>query len=352
MLQNDFVNTNTSEVVKPFRLDDISISQDDGGSHHILIIDDSNQICSALLTGIVRSCAETGRTCNIVQAGPFGLIKTMPMTFAPGPSVSSGLTIYTANSPQHALPVLRQPYLRRLTIICDVIMPNDTEVGLLGFLRELTELNLPVNLLFASGEGQNRYYVEELINSHKAYFVEKGTSAWIDLPLALVQRSNLFKYQVIVRSDYDKGRLIKSETSTGRLNRTEGTTGRLQNRVGTNELASPARYQTGPLQPRPQTDNLSARAVTGELNSRAAYRPQTGELAGSQQRSIPPARPQTGSLIGYSTDITARPAAPALAPVERVVAPAVEPPNPRGKGTTGLLSALAFWRKKTTRNLL
>lgn len=176
-------------------------------SEYLLVIDDSNQICSALVSGVVRACAEVGKTCQIIQSGPMGFIRAMPMDFSTNLTSQNDLTIYTANSCRNALPVLHLPTINRLTIICDVIMPNDRVVGLLGLLTELSMLGLPVNLLFASGEGQNRYCIEELLKNRKAYFIEKGTSAWAMLPMALVQRNDSFKYHRIVRADYDQGTL-------------------------------------------------------------------------------------------------------------------------------------------------
>ncbi len=174
---------------------------------HILIIDDSNHICSTLVTAIVRACAESGRSCQIIQSGPFGMIETVPMWFAPKMPDPHRFNIYIANSPRNALQVLNLPDIQHLTIICDIIMPSDTQVGLFGLLSALTSHQLPVNLLFASSEGQSREFVAELLKNRKAYFVEKGTSAWLELPYALVQRNKMFQYRVLERSDYDKGRL-------------------------------------------------------------------------------------------------------------------------------------------------
>ncbi len=185
------------------------VLQEHQGSH-ILIIDDSNQICSLLASSIVSKCAETGQTVHIVQSGALGLLTTMPMVFSPENTLEP-ITIYTANSPKNGLPVLQLSNIHKLTIVCDIMTPADTEVGLFGLLRELTERQLKVNLVFASSEGQNRYYVEQLINRGKAFFVEKGSQAWIELPGALVNRSDMFEYKTIVRSDYDNGLLHAEE---------------------------------------------------------------------------------------------------------------------------------------------
>ena len=204
-----------SEGLRRYQTGQINSSEDEG-SNHILIIDDSHRICSVLATSIVNGCAASGRSCQIIQSGPFGLIETIPMNFSDDVFDTKILTLYLADSTKHALAVLRMPNIKRLTIICDIIMPGDTEVGLFGLLSELASIQLPVNLVFASSEGQNRYYVEQLIGRRKAYFVEKGSAAWGELPVALVHRSHMFQYQVLARPDFDKGRL-QSQYSTGRL---------------------------------------------------------------------------------------------------------------------------------------
>jgi CheY-like chemotaxis protein len=178
---------------------------------HILIVDDSYRLCSLLVSSIVRECALSQRSCSVVQSSDLGMIETVPMHFSNSANKAL-LTIYTANSPRNALPVLHLAHIKKLTIICDIIMPSDTTVGLVGLLREISHLQLPVNLVFASSEGQNRAYVEQLIKYNKAFFLEKGSKAWIDIPIALVHRNQLFQYKPIVRSDYDKGRLPEEES--------------------------------------------------------------------------------------------------------------------------------------------
>ncbi|MEI7554822.1 hypothetical protein [Candidatus Chlorohelix sp.] len=172
--------------------------------NHILIIDDSNQICSLLVSSIISQCAAVNRNVQVVQASALGLLVTMPIVFSQD-DTTDVLTIYTANNPKSALPVLQLNSLSNLTIICDIMTPADTEVGLFGLLEDLTTKQVPVNLVFASSEGQNRYYVEQLIKQHKAFFVEKGSQAWLELPFALVHRRSMFQYKTIIRSDYDSG---------------------------------------------------------------------------------------------------------------------------------------------------
>jgi hypothetical protein len=215
MVHNNHIQFGGEGLTRRYPASQINPSEDEG-ANHILIIDDSHRICSVLATSIVNGCAASGQSCQIIQSGPFGLIETIPMNFSDDVFDTKILTLYLADSTKHALAVVRLPSIKRLTIICDIIMPGDTEVGLFGLLTELASLQLPVNLLFASSEGQNRYYVEQLIGRHKAYFVEKGTAAWGELPVALVHRSHMFQYQLLSRPDFDKGRL-QSQFATGRL---------------------------------------------------------------------------------------------------------------------------------------
>lgn len=182
----------------------------------ILIIDDSNRICSILVTGIVNHCSAAGYNCRIIQSSELGLIPTLPIEFGinlPATANSNiqpnrpSFTIFTANSPRNALPVLRQPGIRRLTIISDIMMPADTEVGLVGMLDELARRALPVNLVFTSSESQNRDYVVSLIKNGKAFFLEKGTENWAGLPYALVNHTDHFSFKTIVTGDFDNGML-------------------------------------------------------------------------------------------------------------------------------------------------
>jgi hypothetical protein len=79
------------------------------------------------------------------------------------------------------------------------MMPADTEVGLSGLLDGLRQLRLAVNLIFVSSELQSREYLQTMLNSQQAFFVVKGSASWRHLPTALVQQSNRFSYQFIVK---------------------------------------------------------------------------------------------------------------------------------------------------------
>jgi hypothetical protein len=108
--------------------------------------------------------------------------------------------VYEAASARHALKWLQAGGLRRLTIISDVVMPLDTEVGLEGLLDGLREMQLAVNLLFVSGEEQNWEYVHSLLASQPAFFVVKGSDMWNRLPAAVVTEADRFRYVVLPRT--------------------------------------------------------------------------------------------------------------------------------------------------------
>ncbi len=172
----------------------------------LLIIDDSNQIRSSFIANIVKACNMHGRPYRIIQSDAKSLSETATMASPTGnlPEFSKPLVIYTANCPRNALPVLNLPEVQHLIIVSDIMMPSDTEVGLLGLLQVLTERHLPVSLIFASSERQNRYYVEDVLQSGKAIFTEKGGTFWGELAFSLVEHTETFQFQVIVRSDFDR----------------------------------------------------------------------------------------------------------------------------------------------------
>jgi hypothetical protein len=213
LINNNFEKTTAWGQASEFN----NVVQNPRHDNSILIIDDSNRICSLIISNIVSCCVEAGYNCHIIQSSDLGMLETLPMDFGQASLLpptqemdetsnpKPAFMIYTANSPRHAIPVLNLPNLQRLTIISDIMMPADTQVGLIGMLSEMVHLKLPVNLLFTSSESQNREYVRALIRNGKAFFVEKGSEAWADLPYAIVNRNDQFNYKVIVSNDYDSG---------------------------------------------------------------------------------------------------------------------------------------------------
>ena len=182
--------------------------------HHILIIDDSARLRYTLAELIVANCLAAGKIYRVFHSdknGKFTQSNEVPppgllLLGDNGPSESKSLdefAIYTAPSPKHALFVINSPLFSRLTIISDVMMPADTEVGLIGMLEALARRKLPVNLVFASTDAQNNFVVAKLVEARKAYFVVKQGSAWEDLSRALVQRTDNFRFKTITTLDFE-----------------------------------------------------------------------------------------------------------------------------------------------------
>lgn len=200
--------------------------------HHILIIDDSARIRQTLAESIVANCLATGKIFKVFYGDKDGKYtqgnpvprpgRELPGNSTPAEAqVVDEFTVYTAPSPKQALFVLNSPVFSRLTIISDIVMAADTEVGLVGMLEAIARRNLPVNLVFASSDPQNAFVVAKLIETNKAYFLDKQSRAWEDLPRALVQRTDSFVYKTIVSLDFEGMRKI---AGAGRGSRRTGQT--------------------------------------------------------------------------------------------------------------------------------
>ncbi len=183
-------------------------------THHILIIDDSARLRQTLADLIVANCLATGKIFKVFHSDKDG--KFTQSKEVPGPemfpldgiiptesSVIDEFTIYTAPSPRQALFVINSPVFSRLTIISDVMMPADTEVGLIGMLEAIARRNLPVNLVFASSDAQNSFVVAKLVETGKAYFLVKQGRAWEELSKALVHRADAFRFKIITSLDFE-----------------------------------------------------------------------------------------------------------------------------------------------------
>lgn len=183
-------------------------------THHILIIDDSARLRQTLADLIVANCLATGKIFKVFHSDKDSKFTQSNEVPSPGMLLLDGIspmessvidefTIYTAPSPKQALFVINSPVFSRLTIISDVMMPADTEVGLIGMLEAISRRNLPVNLVFASSDAQNSFVVAKLVESGKAYFLVKQGSAWEDLSKALVQRADGFRFKTITSLDFE-----------------------------------------------------------------------------------------------------------------------------------------------------
>lgn len=182
--------------------------------HHILIIDDSARLRQNLAELIVANCLAAGKIYRVFHSdkdGKFTQSNELPnpgmlLLGDNGPAESQDMdefAIYTAPSPKQALFVINSPLFSRLTIISDVMMPADTEVGLIGMLEAIVRRSLPVNLVFASTDAQNIFVVAKLVEAGKAYFLVKQGSAWEDLSRALVRRTDNFSFKTITSLDFE-----------------------------------------------------------------------------------------------------------------------------------------------------
>ena len=186
--------------------------------YHILIIDDSIQLRTLLARHIMLSCNSYQRSCAIYRLGERAEPRLTYFYNPADPSETepNGLlpdfTVYEAASPRHALNWLQQTRPTRLTIISDVMMPVDTEVGLPGLLTGLNHLQIAVNLVFISSEPQNIKHVQTLLNNQRAFFLIKGSEAWNRLPQAIVEGAERFNYQLLPRQAYSNPAIFPEAT--------------------------------------------------------------------------------------------------------------------------------------------
>jgi hypothetical protein len=182
--------------------------------YHFLMVDDSEVVQNRFCENLAFACHKYNMALMIVRGNKQGRffitydsvqsqngIIPVEQGFNPNNLSKYNFILYTGYAPKLALPILNLPFFEKLTILSDISMPSDTEVGLVGMLEALSRRRIPVNLIFASSEYQNRNVIEGLINRGKAYFVEKGSQAWENLPFALVTRASTFTYQIIVGED-------------------------------------------------------------------------------------------------------------------------------------------------------
>jgi hypothetical protein len=182
--------------------------------YHFLMVDDSEVVQNRFCESLAFACHKYNQAVLIIRGNKQGRFfitfdslqpqnGVIPVEQGFNPNILSkyNFVLYTAYMPRLAMPIFNLPFFDKLTILSDISMPSDTEVGILGMMETLSRKRLPTNLIFASSEYQNRNIIEGLINKGKAYFVEKGTQAWENLPFALVTRANTFTYQVFIGED-------------------------------------------------------------------------------------------------------------------------------------------------------
>ncbi|HEX2915749.1 MAG TPA: hypothetical protein VH186_33615 [Chloroflexia bacterium] len=177
--------------------------------HHILIIDDNSKLRNLMARHILMSCSRKQLACALFTLGeraePRLNYYHNPLdenATSPSPTSPLDFVVYEAASPRHALIWLSHCRLKYLTIVSDVMMPVDTEIGLPGLLENLSELQLGVNLIFMSSESQSRDILQQLLNGHHAFFVLKGSDAWSHLPEALVEQAERIKYYLLPPPNY------------------------------------------------------------------------------------------------------------------------------------------------------
>lgn len=173
-------------------------------THHILLIDDNAQLRAVMARHILFNCRERSRSCALYHITEKG--QTLLNFFEPGSETAGSASaeldfaIYESNSPRQALNWLQRNRLSSLIIVSDVMMPIDTEIGLDGLLEGLSEMALPVNMLFVSSETQSKSFVQKLVAPQQAFFVTKGSDGWAKLPDALVRYASTLPYRPIPRN--------------------------------------------------------------------------------------------------------------------------------------------------------
>jgi hypothetical protein len=179
-------------------------------TRHILIIDDNAHIRSLLARQIMFSCSSTNHSCAIYHLGErceprlTYFRSTEDNIQLAETAMAPDFALYEAATPRHALFWLEHAGLERLTIISDVMMPVDTEVGLPGLLGGLHDLRIAINLVFVSSESQSRQHIQSLFGNYPTYFLIKGSDAWNRLPDALVQGAERFQYRLLPKVGYDQ----------------------------------------------------------------------------------------------------------------------------------------------------
>jgi hypothetical protein len=334
---------------------------------HYLIVDDSEIIRTQFGRAISEACVEMGGSHHAYQVMRNGQVLEQPQSvLPPGNPSQSGLTyhVYTAPTFKLALRVLDFPFLEKLTIISDLSIPADTEVGLLGMLEALARRKLPVNLIFVSSEYQNRAMIEPLLRKGKAYFVEKGMPQWDALPLALVQRVTSFHYQQISFNDFSTiSRPTNAPTFLDKMAQAApppqpnitpraGTSGALPAQPANPRAGMTGALPAQPPNPRAGTSGAlpaqpaNPRAGTSGALPAQPANPRAGTSGALPAQPINPRAGTSGALPAQQAN-TLRPAGPNPAQPTPPTTPAragatgalpAQPANPRA-GMTGALPA-------------
>lgn len=195
----------------------VSSNHTDEQTRTILIIDDNGQLRSWLARCILSSCHNHGKSCAIYRIGernepslnyynnPLNPEETTPTQLP-------DFIVFEAGTPRQALRWITESRVQYLTIVSDVMMPVDTEVGLPGLLTALSQLQIGINLVFMSSEAQNIEHIQNMLNGQPAYFLIKGSDAWNRLPEALVRGASKFTYRPVVKREYNSAAIFQPAT--------------------------------------------------------------------------------------------------------------------------------------------
>lgn len=192
-------------------------------TNYILIVEDNSRLRSVMARYIMIHCEAAQQSCALYHIGTQGQARLnyFQHSDAAAPSQSEVLVpdfaVFEADSPRRALAWLKETPVKQLTIISDVMMPSDTQVGLPGMIEGLRQLQVAVNLIFVSSDPQNQVYVQSMLGYfQQVLFLVKGSTGWRRLPAALVQQGNRFNYQPLARSASAAAALERETRATQR----------------------------------------------------------------------------------------------------------------------------------------
>ncbi len=183
----------------------------DWHTNQILLLDDNIRLSSMIARYVLLSCNEYGRSCALYHLGS----ATQPkLTY-----YSSGLSedtnrrrttqqdgvdfaVFVAATPRHAVTWLESIHPRGLTVVADVKLKGDIDIGLVSFIDEVADLEIPAYFVFVSDAPQNQNLIKPFIDQRKGSFVTKGGFDWTALPRRLVENAGRITYNLVDENDY------------------------------------------------------------------------------------------------------------------------------------------------------
>lgn len=181
----------------------------DSYTNRILLLDDSVRLTSMMARYILLTCSDYGRSCALYHLGPAAQPR---LTYYESGSASGkrnnrnslDFAVFVAATPRHALLWLEETRPVTLTLVTDVLLQGDTQIGMVGVVDRLCELEIPTQLIFISGDGQNQALVKPLLDQRRASFVVKGSQEWSFLPRRLAENASRSNYHIIRDYDYEQ----------------------------------------------------------------------------------------------------------------------------------------------------